>query len=235
MAVHTSLLRSFPGISREFHGGMYLWKGNCAMIVKLVGAWCWAGVRSGTHNVWPLLVRCLGNCFWEPMMVSTFAQDLILICSRMGTQWPISVPNCRESVYKSYYTMYTIYDADNTALTHSWRSASWIILCVHGCIGRFWLTPLIPLTSVGKTGCLTCSRHPTWRSSTFMKRVLICHLLHLPGDCLFVYLHARSVRRHTWVLMGPDSNKMLKPGFRAYISMLALWLSVISTDNFTDF
>ena len=28
-----------------------------------------------------------------------------------------------------------------------------------------------------------------------------------------VCLHARSVRRHTWVQMGPDSNKMLKPGF----------------------
>ncbi len=25
-------------------------------------------------------------------------------------------------------------------------------------------------------------------------------------------LHAHSVRRHTWVLMGPDSNKMLKAG-----------------------
>ncbi len=28
-------------------------------------------------------------------------------------------------------------------------------------------------------------------------------------------LHARSVQRHTWVLMGPDSNKMLQPGFKS--------------------
>ena len=28
--------------------------------------------------------------------------------------------------------------------------------------------------------------------------------------CLFVCLTGRSVRRHTWVLMGPDSNKMLQ-------------------------
>ncbi len=28
--------------------------------------------------------------------------------------------------------------------------------------------------------------------------------------CLFVRLHARSMRRHTCVLMGPDSDKMLK-------------------------
>ncbi len=32
---------------------------------------------------------------------------------------------------------------------------------------------------------------------------------------LFVCLHARSVRRHTWVVMGPDLNKMLKPGFKS--------------------
>ena len=30
---------------------------------------------------------------------------------------------------------------------------------------------------------------------------------------LFVCLHTRSVWRHTWVLMGPDSNKLLKSGF----------------------
>ena len=28
---------------------------------------------------------------------------------------------------------------------------------------------------------------------------------------LFVYLTGRSVRRHTWVLLVPDLNKMLKP------------------------
>ena len=29
----------------------------------------------------------------------------------------------------------------------------------------------------------------------------------LAGDvCLFVFLTGRSVRRHTWVLVGPDSN-----------------------------
>ena len=30
--------------------------------------------------------------------------------------------------------------------------------------------------------------------------------------CLFVCLTSRSVRRHTWLLMGPGSNKMFKPG-----------------------
>ncbi len=35
--------------------------------------------------------------------------------------------------------------------------------------------------------------------------------------CLFVCLHAHSVQRHTWVLMGPDSNKMLKPGFSSLV------------------
>ena len=34
--------------------------------------------------------------------------------------------------------------------------------------------------------------------------------------CLFVCLHARSVWRHTWVLMGPHLNRMLKPCFNAY-------------------
>ena len=29
---------------------------------------------------------------------------------------------------------------------------------------------------------------------------------------LFVCLTGLSVRRHTWVLMGPDSNKMFEPG-----------------------
>ena len=33
--------------------------------------------------------------------------------------------------------------------------------------------------------------------------------------CLFVCLTGRSVRRHTWVLMGQDSNKMLKPGYKS--------------------
>ncbi len=48
---------------------------------------------------------------------------------------------------------------------------------------------------------------------------------------LFVCLHPCSVRRHTWVLMGPDLNKMLKPGFKAYISMLALWSMEIIDRN----
>ena len=30
--------------------------------------------------------------------------------------------------------------------------------------------------------------------------------------CLFVCSTGRAVSKHTWVLMGPDSNKMLKPG-----------------------
>ncbi len=29
----------------------------------------------------------------------------------------------------------------------------------------------------------------------------------------FVCLYARSMRWHIWVLLGPDSNKMLRPGF----------------------
>ena len=33
--------------------------------------------------------------------------------------------------------------------------------------------------------------------------------------CLFVCLTGRSLRRHTWVLMGPDLNKMLKPGYKS--------------------
>ncbi len=49
------------------------------------------------------------------------------------------------------------------------------------------------------------------------------HDSHESNVCLFVCLHAHSMRRHTWVLMGQDSNKTLKPGFKAYISMLALW------------
>ena len=32
-----------------------------------------------------------------------------------------------------------------------------------------------------------------------------------------------SVWRHAWGLTGPDLNKMLKPGYKAYISMLAEW------------
>ena len=31
----------------------------------------------------------------------------------------------------------------------------------------------------------------------------------------FVCLHARSVRRHTWVLMGPDSNKCSSQAFKS--------------------
>ena len=32
-----------------------------------------------------------------------------------------------------------------------------------------------------------------------------------------ICLLARFVRRHTWILMGPDSNKMLKPGFKSLL------------------
>ena len=57
----------------------------------------------------------------------------------------------------------------------------------------------------------------------FVYILLCCHVFH-GNVCLFVCLHVCSVRRHTWVLMGPDTNEMLKPGFKlkAYISMLAL-------------
>ena len=37
---------------------------------------------------------------------------------------------------------------------------------------------------------------------------------------LFVWLTCLSMRRHTWVLMGPDLNKMLRPGYKT----LACWL-----------
>ncbi len=39
----------------------------------------------------------------------------------------------------------------------------------------------------------------------------------MPNVCLFVCLHARSVRRHTWVLMRPDLNKMSSQALKAYI------------------
>ena len=32
--------------------------------------------------------------------------------------------------------------------------------------------------------------------------------------CLFVCLTDHSMERHTWVLIGPDLNKMLKPGYK---------------------
>ena len=38
----------------------------------------------------------------------------------------------------------------------------------------------------------------------------------------FLCLTGRSVR-HTWVLMGPDSNKCSSQAIKAYISMLAEW------------
>ena len=40
---------------------------------------------------------------------------------------------------------------------------------------------------------------------------------------MFVCLTSRSVRRHAWVLIGPDLNKILKQAKEAYISMLAKW------------
>ncbi len=50
-----------------------------------------------------------------------------------------------------------------------------------------------------------------------------------------VYLNACSVQSHTWVLMGPDPgpdlNKMLKPGLKAYISMLVLWSMEVQDRN----
>ena len=36
-------------------------------------------------------------------------------------------------------------------------------------------------------------------------------IYYMVSVCLFVCLTGRSVRRHTWVLMGSNSNKMLKP------------------------
>ncbi len=41
--------------------------------------------------------------------------------------------------------------------------------------------------------------------------------------CLFVCLHTRSVRRHTWVLMGADSKKTLKPGFKSLYAGLVIY------------
>ncbi len=50
----------------------------------------------------------------------------------------------------------------------------------------------------------------------------------------FVCLFTCSVRRHTWVLMGPDSYKMLKPGVKSLwglLYMLALWSMEIIDRN----
>ena len=40
---------------------------------------------------------------------------------------------------------------------------------------------------------------------------------------LFVCLHARSVWRHTWVLMDQNRTKCSSQTLKPYISMLALW------------
>ena len=67
----------------------------------------------------------------------------------------------------------------------------------------------------------SCKNRPSQAiASTFHLSVMV-----------FVCLHARSVQRHTWFLMGPDSNRMLMPGFRAYINMLALWSMEIIDRN----
>ncbi len=47
--------------------------------------------------------------------------------------------------------------------------------------------------------------------------------LNISFICLLVCLIACSVWRHALVLMGPDSNKMFKPGFKKVSCMLILW------------
>ena len=41
--------------------------------------------------------------------------------------------------------------------------------------------------------------------------------------CLFVCLTSCSVQKDTWVMMGPGSNEILKPGSKANKSVLAKW------------
>ena len=43
--------------------------------------------------------------------------------------------------------------------------------------------------------------------------------------CLFVCLTGLSVQRHAWVLLGPDLNKMLKPGYKSLYKH-ADWMSM---------
>ncbi len=91
-----------------------------------------------------------------------------------------------------------------------------------GCILKNIL-PFLPsykrFLSIGREN-LVCAYEDVWKEKCdkTSSSKIVQHMfqsLNSRVNYIFVCLPARSVRKHAWVQMGPDSNKMLKPGFKS--------------------
>ena len=115
--------------------------------------------------------------------------------------------------------------------TGSWHCWIWVLIWIN-CIlltEIVYCSPIITLLDVLHGWMPLLRKVILFQMKSYPDQYLYVQTKRYHGFvvCLFVCLTGRSMRRHTWVLMGPDSNKMLKPGLKPLDEQLQGWMLLL--------